>query len=973
MTDFSATFANRFESTLAEQNQPATDIVNARLERIEELERVRQERLATHNSSNSNNNDAASRLQRRERIIRQTTQNRSMERRSFASNIQRTPVVRSQTLETHAPINEENMSFREMFESTRQNLFGPRVSASSENLSSFHRSASDTRLMRAPVVVPPESDSGSSTPRSTSRPRWDLASGLAEAFSSVRSSLIRPETSLSSSDVSRSPATVRETRNTSTNMQRFMMSNSNDSPLSRSASVRESRRENRLRRRTIEGVDSNVTRALERERTERVPNPNRSSSVTRTQSFNRTQAARSQLRQTLSQESDTTSEVQTVVETASESQSSSSSYSSYTPYRRTVDLFPDDSVPVLGLEEEKVKFIDAEGHCHWLSKHHQLLRMIKNTKNVPEIKKVKIQSTDPSDSEGFIATMNADVDSRYKKLRQLVYIARKQEEILSADNDADYEHRMSLLELYERGDFLDEKQEENKEDIDEKYKSFSLYTHPRSPPNLEEYLSTRVVIPLYEGIEIQKEESEKKEPEVIVVPRHFVEYQLSASRIAGMNFKSTTTNSANGGASIVSQRIAQARQHSMAVSQSLNGQSTSFQSSEQSAFSQEVREEFDNSDSADNVEENSEVNLVMERIHMMQAASGQEGDASHLDYDEMLMIQQALEDNPSPPDTPEPMSPYEQYFVEDPHEEYTISESPQTTVPSLLPRMNSAPFDIGSSRPPTGRASTSTQQVNRSEARSVMRSFSSDGNQSTERSSSRLSQSMSSVTNNNNSILAKSEVFSESSSTSQTVTNSGNVPSCSPDSNLNNQGQESSNLAEPLQTRPYPNRVSMSPRLQRISSSGSDTMLPLPTMDFSPLSKTPSPQRFNFNESNTSETINEVNNTNSDTITDVNQTNRQTNETDVINSDLHTELSIEIPESTDSLHPLRSNSSSTQEETQGQRSTMSPAVKSRTPSVASNDAVSPAGSDVVTTVFEEFVQTIPRDLLNSWSSSQDER
>lgn len=973
MTDFSAQFANRFESTLAEQNQPATDIVNARLQRIEELERVRQERLASHNTTNSN--DASSRLQRRERLIRQSTQSRSMERRSFASNIQRTPVVRSQTLETSAPINEDNLNFREIFESTRQNLFGPRVTASSENLSSFHRSSSDTRLMRAPVVnIPQETDSGSSTPRSNVRPTWDIASGLAEAFSSVRSSLRRPETSSSAVELSRSPSTVRESRNSSTNIQRFIMSSQTSSPLTRSASVRESRRETRLRRRTIEGVDSNVTRALERERMERTferermertPSASRASSATRTQSFNRTQAARTQVRRTVSQENEVATEV-SVSEATTESQSTTYTSNGYTPYtrgRRSVEIFPDDSVPVLGLEEEKVKFIDSEGHCHWLSKHHQLLRLIKSTNVVPEIKKVKLQSTESSETDGYIASLEGDLESRYKKLGELVHIARKQGEILDSGDQVDSEHRLSLLELYQRGDFLDEKQNGDTDDIDEKYKTVSLYTAPRSRPDLEEYLSTRVVVPLYDGIERPTEEKEKTEAPVVLVPRGPVQYQLSASRMTGRQFTSSTTSMANGGTSIVSQRIAQARQNQMAVSATANGQAMSYQSSEQSSYSQEVTEEFDNNNTIEISGEDSEVNLVMERIQMMEEASGQEIDTSHLDYEEMLMIQRALEENPSPPETPEPMSPSGEYFVEEPQDTYAIHEEPSVPAPSVLPRMNSAPAAIGSATPPFGRSSTVSQAVNHSEARSVLRSFSSDGNQRTEQTVSQVaSQSVSStVTNTNNSIQtvhSQSEVFSESSTSTVTSSESSTDPSTSGASAVS-----TSSSRDSRQSRPFPNRVSMSPRLQRISSSGSDTVLPLPSMDFSPLSK--SPKRFNFNDASPTETVSEVLNSGNET-SGQNQT--------PANPDLQKELTIEIPEESDTVGPLSSDTRHVQGTSQGQSTSTPPAVKPRNPSVASNDSVSPAGSDVVTTVFEEFVQTIPRDLLSNWSPSQnDER
>lgn len=977
-TDFSAQFADRFESTLAEQNQPATDTVNARLQRIEELERRRQERIASNPPANTN--DAASRLQRRDRLIRQSTQSRSMERRSFASNIQRTPVVRSQTLDTHIPNNDDNLSFREVFESTRQHLFGPRASASSENLSTFHRSASDNRLVRAPVVsVPQESDSGSSTPRSNARPSWDIATGLAEAFSSVRSSLLRPEVSLSAVDVSRSPATARETRNTTTNMQRFMMSSQTSSPLTRSSSVREARRETRFRRRTIEGVDSNVTRALERERvlererSERASSSSRSNSVTRTQSFNRTQSARTQLRQTLSQEGTTAAEV-SVTETATES----TSYSGYTRSKRSVDLFPDDSVPILGLEDEKVKFIDPEGHCYWLSKHHQLLRLIKTTKTLPEIKKVKLQSSDSTETNGYIASLEGNADDRYGKLRELVSIARKQEAIQTNGGDeVDSEHRLSLLELYQRGDFLDEKQNEDTDDIDEKYKNYSLYTPPRKRPDLESYLSSRTVLPLYHGIEQTTEKQEKPEEErVVLVPRRPVQYQLSVTRMTGRQFASSSTSVSNGGLSVMSQRIAEARQQNTAMSASSDGQSITYQSSEQAAYSQEVthmydneynNNEIDNDDNdglIDNANDNSEVNLVMERLQMMQEATGQEIDPNHLDYEEMLMIQKALEENPSPPETPEQMmSPgahQDMFEYEHFPENNELIEVPETRSAPLLSRMNSDPV-----------TAVTNQSVRQNQTRSITRSVSSDGRQSSEHTTSSSTsrtmtsnvRSMNSLNNSVQTVNTQSEVFMES-TTSQSVIDSEQLRTGS----VNQSESNSSNSSDSFRGSAYPSRVSMSPRLQRISSSGSDTMLPMPSMDFSPLNR--SPQKFNFQDVNSPETINEVTSlpstSNCETISE--------NMPPTGRPDLRTELSIEIPESPSALQSSGQSNSTGAEGPRSASLLASPVVKTRNSSTTSADVASPAGSDVVTTVFEEFVQTIPRDLLNNWSPNQvDER
>lgn len=1094
-TDISTTFADRFAVGIAEPSHPATDIVTARLQRIQELERVRQEHLAAHSS---NNDDSETRHSRRDRFIRQTTQ-RSTERRSFASNIQRTP-VRSQSFENTNTIciNEDTLTFRDFFESQRQTLFGARASTSNENIVSTsvvgRRPSEPLTVASVPAVqtdddsgsgsstpisgVRPQFDlgSGSNTPR-TVRPQYDITVGLAEAFSNVRSSLLGSETSIAP----RSSSVTREIRSSATNIQRLAMTNA--SPLTRSASQREPRRESRFRRRTIQGVDHNITQALEQERTQpssslvpRSLSPLVSPAVTKT----------------------AVTENKTTVKSSEITHASSySAFSSYSSRYNKIELYPEDSVPALGFENEKVIFVDDTGHCHWLNKNHQIVRSVKAKTKLPEIiVKPRLTITNGEEADGFIATMEGDCEERYGKLRELALLAKRRDANFQSSDSTDSVRSLTLQDFEQRGDFIEEI------DIDKKYKFVSLYTPPRARPDVKNYISKKEVPSLYDGIprsqlpqEVigrQENEPELKEPPP---PVHGANKYLSArymnivhsardcngtasrteqSRLAAshehysesqnehgesvVNFartqaqqesysaeseiganghervrfnrsgvrheqaqvvsgdgvsnmllrraearrqqylaerqttengattverqageqrhqyaeerqtgedgstshrqmeqfheESTTHASTDTGSSTTIQRRSSQRQQQTSSTQVVRGRNTTSavtQVEQSSTIRQSSRNETLRQASIDNSDIHGGVNLVMERLHMMQGISGMPLDTSHLDYEELLMIQKALAENPSPPDSPvnvevteieypEIVTVDESEYVEPTEEVKVIEEIEHDS------KDNSASLAAGQNRteiPSTinlaGQSSSALSRYSSQTGSSKPSAFSSPGTSF---------------------ISAKETVITHS----------------------------SSSVSSKEEKVPEPRTA----RYQRLPSEGAEARLPLPSIDWSPLEKNKSPispKRFTF-ETKTETNVDGPKNLRLSSSAPTILTPKSTIPkaapsgagTSTWKPSVQDELTIEIPsennDTTDNATKTSQSSANQKDcnksETGSTKSSSSPLVSSRSISQSSSAAHSPSDGESVTTVFEEFVQTIPRSMLSNWPSSPNE-
>lgn len=1130
MADITTLLADRFATSLNEQNQPMTEMVNARIQRIQELERVRLEHSAVHRSSSG---DASTRHSRRDRFIRQTSQLRSTERRTFSSNIQRTP-VQSQSFEHTGDAEiggiEDTLDFRQHFENTRQNLFWPREGSSSENLvsgSSYGRRRSDSPVAE-PVSFQTGSDSGSgsSSPVVSMRSEIDITSEIADAFSNIRSSIMGSDSSASSRS-SRSSSITRETRNSSsTNLQRFAMTNSNGGSITRSASLREPRHASLFRRRTIDGVDRNITRALEQESRQVTSSVSRSISPLVTQSSSISESAISE----------TTSRTQSTHASAFSSVSSA-----YANRSKTVDLYPEDSVPVLGFDDENVIFVDCDGKCHWLNKHHQLLRVMKETNKLPDIiKRPKLAITKPEDSDGYIATMEGDADARCGKLRELVFLAKRRDVNFKNGDCPDSTTSLSLLELHQRGDLIE------KDTIDELYKSVSLYTLPRTKPDLDSYILSKEVLSLYDGIadanlpqevidrvksetevindgansyvqnssssssqststrtesnrattrtttseqsrseerrkefftdtlnrngnisaaysrsniqheaystEIQSDESESlrysrsNETEqqlesqytdsVSTISQRRTEarrQQYSSEQQSGESGRTNIERraeerqqrfledrqSSENGSTVIQRRAEERQQQHFAeehtnengskVSQtrserqqtvssesrtsrygqqsaeqrhqhyrstqtnSTENKSTSVRQVEQSSM---VRQSSQTSmatrqsslsgtfseTNTDNSDLHSEVNLVMERLRNMHENTNIPLDTSHLDLEEMQMIQKALAENPeSPPDSPVEFESAEfttGNIISNSEEESktnqptnTITDATAGITDKLIPNPDQLTLDIDHSI--RGVTENSSVASDLTENPSVMLNAS-----SVTRSS--ASSSMQTSSSNSMFISERQTVISHTSSNSSVLSS------------------VTDNVVE-----------ARTPRYQRLPSESLEARLALPSIDWSPLERSNSPHspnRFSFEEQQTENTDSttsaehtETVLANNHTVPKVNQSISQTGTTHSVQR----ELTIEIPPDSPITNLNLTNGNGTipmnglsltnpsdcsKSDTEIVQSAVSPMVDSNR--FSSGSEASSAGSETVTTVFEEFVQTIPRSMLSEWSTTE---
>ena len=1103
MADIS-TLAERFVSNMRQDRQPINEMINARLQRIQELERVRLEHASEHTT---NAGDGDSRHSRRDRFIRQAGQ-RSTERPSFASNIQRTP-LRSQSFENTSLVtemDEDTQSFRNMFESSRQNLFGPRPNGSSESLNGRRTSDTPLSVPRATFQTGSESGSGSSTPRSSlpTRPPNDFTSSLAEAFSNIRSAMVRSDSSSSLRESRRSSSITRESSSAS-NLQRFALTNNNGSTLTRSSSVRETRRESRFRRRTIQGVDSNISRAIELERSEaRSPSVSRSiSPLVVDDTLTSTTGLHGNTTVTQTRESTRT--------TSSYSSSSiSAAYSSRHP--KKVDLFPEDGIAVLGLEDEKEIFVDNKGKVHWLKKTHPLIRSLKKSNLVPEIvHQSKLAITSGDSSEGFVAAIEGDVDARYSKLKELVSLARMRDGHFEDGDFTDSAKALSLLEVHKNDDSFETV------DIDEKFKSFSLYSEPRPRQDIEKLISTKEVLPIYHGIphselpqEIKDLEPDKPEkdlgyrtfenydfdslinsgPMVIEQKRFHAQFsdemdndetdngssasysrtgesheasETYSDRFGNVSsrhglFRSQTQQaeirngdsvsnifhrqaearrqqlmtSRENGVSLIQRRAEERRQQYLAEQQrNENGTTTSSTRSEssrqqyssetrtgqngsaiqsqseerhQQSFSRETSS--DNGSSSvrhvqrsstirqtssqsnivrqssqshiDNSDIHSEVNLVMERLHLMQDNPSEPLDASHLDYEEMLMIQKALADNPSPSYSPVA------FETENVPTDEVIDVSDEDKIQSE--QESSTHFqpieEIRSDTVITEDAAVSPSNNNSSNEMTIVKSGPvnlSDSNFSSEASNSR-----SGFVSARQSVITHKKVVDDDETAKQStmITEKDSAQEKSAEKTAEETVTEAVEVESIV-------KESRTPRYQRLPSEGSEGRLPLPSMDWSPLERSNSPlspSRFSFedkkteNTSSASSTVSNSSGASSKfTVPKSSKSSPETN----IKSDVHSELTIEIPSYSPVTSPhIQSEASSADtqnltNQNEGYAETVtlqaSPLIKSPGANLSSSsEAPSPAGSETVTTVFEEFVQTVPYSVLMKMKAAEEE-
>lgn len=916
MADLSTTLANKFELNMAQQNAPATEIVNARMQRIQEFERVRQEHAST---SNPPGGDAQARLSRRDRLVHPPGTLRSSGGRNFAVNVQRTP-LRTQSFENTSlasAADEEQINFREMFDSTRENLFRTRTTGSNESLSSatsMGRRPSDTLLGTRSSVqgsqTGTDSGSGSNAPKDSSL-SWDITDGLAEAFSSIRASLLGSDTSLSTRE-GRSSSITRDTQNNSTNVPRYMTASQNATAIasSRSQTVRESRREQPFRRRTIQGVDKSLTQALEQERMSSLTASSQGLSRNVFQAIERERRLPADpVSQTLSR---TASQYVTHATTVTQSSDSliSSKYKTYSSYKRVIEIYPEDSRPVLGMDDEQVVFVDSNGHYHWLNKHHQLVKAINAMDSILDIVvKPKLEVNKHKDNETFIQTIEGEEKERYCKLRDLVNLSKRRAANFENGDSTDLGLGLSLIELYRQGEFINDN-----EDIDEKYKSTSLYTPPRPRPDVKNLFSTEKISSIYEGIERVPETftSSAEEVQPLVASNQMEggpdSYQLSHtytssdSTSTAANNSSTTLHISHGQQHDGSEVGYTSHQSNNTMGQSINVQSTHEVTEQTHDATESI---FRNSVNSDDID------LVLKRLLVMQGNDASEIDTSHLDLEEMRMIQQALLDNPSPPESPVETDAHLEFYLLNDH------DSEAMTVVS---------DDINSINAVTTRAPT----IPASQSAFIFRP----------------------VPNSSINYGSSSEVATTSSGFRNGSFHDG--PFLRDRTGLlqlrESQISHTLSTIEASPTEPSP---TIRPQ---ILSEDSEIKLNLASkFTFGRIS-----EEAEHSIQQTEENKNNNSSVSVDELDNPNISNTNTNEAKPLS--VKTELTIHIPNNSDTSH----SSNSVISDDDSSKTPIS--VRYSSGNLSDSEMTSPDDNEMVTTVFEEFVQTIPRSMLASCSS-----
>lgn len=455
-----------FLAQVSHQLQPANAELNSRLERLQELERARLERVSHLNTTAAG--DSSQRLSRRDQLIRQATQQRMPDRRNIAAMVQRTP-VRSQSFEIQSSAVQEDMSsFRDMFEHSRQSAFGSRNTGSNESLTLGSRRQSDTPMsgIRS-TTFGSDSGSGSSTPRSAIREQFGMES-LAGAFAEVTASLFGSNSNIHREV--RSSSITREARDTSSPTPRFSISPS-ASTLTRSSSLREGR--DRFRRRTIQGVDNQVREALERERRSPLSYNahNSSERLTQPSSTFSTRTERLGIQPVPS-----LTEGLEVNVTEPSSTIENGHYTFRSSINGKVNLFPEDGVPVLGFLEDRFCFIDEVGKVRWLDKTHRIIRTFRSSNRLPEITiKSALEST-RADEEGLVESMEGDAEFRHQTLREMLSTSSKRNKFNRSNSNSSEDESTRICGIY---------------DIEPKIISF--YTLPRPRPNLEEYCKSKKI------------------------------------------------------------------------------------------------------------------------------------------------------------------------------------------------------------------------------------------------------------------------------------------------------------------------------------------------------------------------------------------------------------------------------------------------------------------------------------------------
>ena len=690
-------FASNLEEAIEAHLE--SDETQQKLQHLEELAKKRADRAAERAAAKNPEPEPETRLSIRERLVQQTQTSRPSVQRRHRQHPRRSASFH--TGDTNVQIANEIQNFREVFESARSNIFGSISPGSGEIAPAFPVSLRNLDIPTNRDNSAPSS--GSSTPRILRRVESEAAPsrGLDDPFAGVMAELgitgLGSNSNLSDSgrrNDSRSSSATREGRsNTTTNYQRFMMSNAAEVARSSSRNGRNETRRSRMterRRRTIGVETADVREAMALTSGERInqitssetrPSNNDSISFTR----------------------------------------DSFQYSSYrSRYQRKIEINETATRPILALNDETVVYVDEKGHCHWLEKTHPLLKAVKDSSPPSIVVNYKQESAVTNNEEkDSVTDIPGDPEERYNKIRELIDNSKNRE---GSCGNSDLANRINGENDNNGRDEVDTRiKNKNKknlgidpaytiEAIEERYKHVSYYTKPRPRPNINSYRLMRKFKSIYDYEGSVQPEDTGGDRNHVTRPVSLNLNNTGDSTVNGLHISVTDTadrvdNMHISGTDTVETRSASVTESAEVVteirgetnrvntvnrsytglrSDILDRSDTGYRSqssvlhraasvqeyrptslgqgeaptsrlvrhgSLESTFSRYTGQSSSgNSYTNENIHE--EVESFVNRLQQRQAYTQIPIDTSHLDIEEMRMIQKALEENPSPPPSP---------------------------------------------------------------------------------------------------------------------------------------------------------------------------------------------------------------------------------------------------------------------------------------------------------------------------------
>lgn len=676
MTDFEAQFASSLDSAMS--TQADSDALEERLQRVQGLEQARLDRNTARNPPPEQPN---ARLSIRDRIVQVTQSQRPSAQRRAREHPRRSASFH--TGDTNIQIAQDIQNFREAFEASRSNIFGSLTPGSRENTAGstfgIRRSDSGENIPSSQVgrrtadlagdQEGSQPNSGSSTPRISRRGQKELDESSNDPFASIVADLSFSRGSNSNLSDSgergngtRSSSATREGRNnTSTNYQRFLMSNPSDIALSVRNGRNEARRSRMTerRRQTIGITTADVREAMAL---------NSSGSGSNNQSVSSDIRTRDTDNNGLSRDSFQNSPFRS-------------------NYSRKIEIHENNTRPILALGDEAVVYIDDKGHSHWLEKSHPLLKATKD-KSPPSVV-INYKSDCPASidtSNEPVIDIPGDPEERYSKLRELIKKSKSREGSCGNNNGEETSNGNNGNTGENENIAFDDIDSNIKkfrklgidlsytiEAIEERFKHVSYYTKPRPRPDLNSFKLTRKCKSIYDYESSEQSESTNNTR----TPSSRIGSVLTStetSRPNGLHITVTDTAETPSVANIV-ETVTETRERINPVGaltrsdfgtrseSALLTRSTSVQESRSSGFqyegtptgrlvrhgSLESRLGRQGSRHEDILEEAEE---ICARLQQRRAYAEVPIDTSQLDIEEMRMIQKALEENPSPPPSP---------------------------------------------------------------------------------------------------------------------------------------------------------------------------------------------------------------------------------------------------------------------------------------------------------------------------------